>query len=368
MDPALAALAVPPPVDPMLAKPGALPTDGDFQYDPKWDGFRCVVFRSGGVVELGSRNKRSLLRYFPEIADPLLAAVPRRCVLDGELVVAGGSGLDFDALQNRIHPAASRVEMLAASTPAAYVAFDLLCLDDRDLRGEPLARRRELLVEALVDTGGSDSVHLSPATDDAAVAADWFERFEGAGLDGVIAKDRAGTYREGERGWTKVKHNRSADCVVGGFRWHKHDGVGSLLLGLHDDAGRLHHIGVASGFSAKRRRELVDELEPLLLSDAEVGSHPWHWYDGDAVGAPEADPRGARLPGGVSRWSGDRDLSWVPLRPERVCEVAYNQLQGNRLRHAARFLRWRPDRDPASCRYDQLDTPVPAELGSVFKA
>lgn len=368
MDPALAQLAVAPPLDPMLARTGPLPTVGDFQYDPKWDGFRCVVFRSGAAVELGSRNKRSLVRYFPEIIDPLRDGLPQRCVLDGELVVAGEGGLDFEALQNRLHPAASRVNKLAQATPAAYVAFDLICLDDADLRGEPLAHRRELLAEVLAGAGDIPSVHLSPSTVDAAVAADWFERFEGAGLDGVIAKERAGAYREAERGWTKVKHNRSADYVVGGFRWHKHDGVGSLLLGLYDGSGRLHHVGVASGFSAKRRRDLVAELEPLLMSQAELGSHPWHWEGGEPVGQDIAESRGGRLPGGVSRWSGGRDLSWVPLRPERVCEAAYTQLQGRRLRHGARFLRWRPDRDPASCRYDQLDVPVPAELAAVLEA
>lgn len=369
MDPTIAALPVTPPVSPMLAKPGPLPRGPDTQYDPKWDGFRCIVYRSGDAVELGSRNERSLLRYFPEIVGPLREALPERCVLDGELVVAGGSGLDFDALQNRIHPAASRVEMLAAATPAAYVAFDLLALGDADLRGERLERRRELLATAVGAGAVTASVHLSPSTLDADVAADWFERFEGAGLDGVIAKDLHGSYREGERGWIKVKHNRSADCVVAGFRWHKHDGVGSLLLGLYDDEARLHHIGVASGLSAKRRAQLVDELTPYVMTEAEVGAHPWHWYD-DASGAPApaAGPGGARMPGGVSRWSGGRDLSWVPLRPELVCEVSYNQLQGRRLRHGARFLRWRSDRDPASCRYDQLDTPVPAELSSVFAA
>lgn len=366
MDPALTVLAVPPPMDPMLARTGVLPTAGDWQYDPKWDGFRCLVFRSGAAVELGSRNRKSLLRYFPEIIDPLRDGLPQRCVLDGELVVAGKEGLDFDALQNRLHPAASRVNMLAQATPAAYVAFDLLCLDDTDLREEPLARRRDLLAEVLAGTGGVGSVLLSPSTVDAAVAADWFERFEGAGLDGVIAKDRAGTYREAERGWIKVKHTRSADYVVGGFRWHKHDGVGSLLLGLYDETARLHHVGVATSFSAKRRHELVAELEPLLMQQAEVESHPWHWDGGDAVGEGDSATGATRLPGGVSRWSGGRDLSWVPLRPELVCEAEYNQLQGRRLRHGARFLRWRPDRDPASCRYDQLDTPVPAELASVL--
>lgn len=367
MDPAIAALPVAPPVAPMLAKAGPLPVTGDFQYDPKWDGFRCIVFRAGAAIELGSRNQRSLVRYFPEVLDPLRDHLPHQCVVDGELVVAGPDGLDFDALQSRLHPAESRVRMLAASTPAAFVAFDLLALDG-DVRGEPLARRRELLVEAVAGAGG-DGIHLSPATIDPTVAADWFERFEGAGLDGVIAKNRGGTYREGERGWIKVKHNRSADCVVGGFRWHKNGGVGSLLLGLFDADGRLHHIGVASGLAAKQRQELANELAPLVLSEAEAVAHPWFWHDPTTEGgAHTPDSGGVRLPGGVSRWTGDRDLSWVPLRPDLVCEVAYNQLQGRRLRHGARFLRWRPDRDPRSCSYDQLDTPVPAELARVFDA
>ena len=367
MDPAIASLPVVPPVEPMLAKAGPLPTEGDIQYDPKWDGFRCIVFRADAAIELGSRNQRSLVRYFPEVLDPMRDHLPRRCVLDGELVVAGPSGLDFDALQNRLHPAASRVKMLAERTPASFVAFDVLALDGDDVRLEPLMMRRELLV-ASVTGGGGDGIHLSPATSDPAVAADWFARFEGAGLDGVIAKDRAGTYRGGERRWTKVKHTRSADCVVGGFRRHKNGGVGSLLLGLYDAGGRLHHIGVATGLSAKRRADLVDELAPLVLSAAEVAAHPWYWRDSAGDVADRVASPGARLPGGVSRWTGDRDLSWVPLRPERVCEIAYNQLQGRRLRHGGRFVRWRPDRDPGSCRYDQLETPVPAELGHVFGA
>jgi len=364
-------LAVMPPVSPMLAKPTkVLPTAGDWQYDPKWDGFRCIVFRDGDEVELGSRNTKSLLRYFPEIVQPILEALPPRCVLDGELVVATDAGLDFDALQQRIHPADSRVRMLAAATPASYVAFDILCMGDDDLRTTPLAERRKVLEDALGHAPRRvPGVFLSPCTPDAEVAADWFVRFEGAGLDGVIAKDRGGTYREGERGWAKIKHSRTADCVVGGFRKHKHDGVGSLLLGLYDDEGRLHHVGVASSFTAKRRGELVEELAPYVLGVGE--GHPWDWAAGMTGGERSTDGDltgwdGTRMPGGVSRWTGDRDLSFVPLRPELVCEVVYDQLQGPRFRHAARFLRWRPDRDPDSCRYDQLETPTPSELAEVF--
>jgi len=342
----------------MLAKlTRSLPEDGDFYYEPKWDGFRCIVFRDGDDVELGSRNERPLTRYFPELIDPLRRGLPERAVVDGEVVIAGPSGLDFDALSQRIHPAASRVNMLASTTPASFIAFDLLAVDDRDLRDAPYSQRRAELERALVTA--APPVHLTPVTTDPVTAGDWFERFEGAGLDGVVAKAADLTYRPGERVMLKVKHERTADCVVAGFRWHKEGGVvGSLLLGLFDADGTLHHVGVASGFSAERRRTFVDELAPWR--DGATEDHPWrHWAEHEADG---------RVPGAQSRWSAGKNLSWEPLRPELVCEVGYDHLQGDRFRHATSFRRWRPDRQPESCTYDQLDTPVPAELAQVFAA
>ena len=351
-------LPVLPPVDPMLAKLAReLPRGEGLIYEPKWDGFRCVAFRDGDEVELGSRNERPLTRYFPELVEALRRELPGRCVVDGEIVIAGPGGLDFDALLQRIHPADSRVRMLAASTPASFVAFDLLALEDEDLRGRPFSERRGLLAEAL--SGVGPSVHVTPATTDAGVADDWFRRFEGAGLDGVVVKRANLPYREGERVMTKVKHERTADCVVAGFRWHKHGGmVGSLLLGLHDDAGRLHHVGVTASFTTARRKELVDELAPHRTAD--LSGHPWAAWGGEAVDG--------RMPGAPSRWNAKRDLSWEPLRPDLVCEVAYDHMQGDRFRHAATFKRWRPDREPSSCTYAQLDTAVPAELSVVFGA
>jgi ATP-dependent DNA ligase len=349
-------LPVRPPVAPMLAKSVPdIPAGEGLLYEPKWDGFRSIVFRDGPDVELGSRNERPLTRYFPELLEPLRAALPERCVIDGEIVIAGDEGLDFDALLQRIHPADSRVRMLAERTPGSIVAFDLLAVGDEDLRDVPFAVRRRQLEEALGAAG--PPVHLTPVTDDATVAADWFSRFEGAGLDGVIAKPQALTYRSGERAMFKIKHHRTADCVVGGFRWHKSgSGVGSLLLGLYDGDGVLHHVGVTASFTAARRRELVDELEAYRWVEGD--EHPWlGWHD--------ATPAG-RVPGGQSRWTGTRDLSWEVLRPELVCEVRYDQLQGDRFRHATSFARWRPDRDPRSCTYAQLDTAVPAELADVF--
>ena len=347
-----------PPVAPMLATLARdLPTGDGLIYEPKWDGFRCIVFRDGSDIELGSRNERPLTRYFPELLPALEANVPERCVLDGEIVIAGADGLDFDALLQRIHPADSRVRMLAASTPASFVAFDLLALGGADLRRHPFAERRRLLAAALA--GATPPIHLTPATTDRDVAIDWFGRFEGAGLDGVVAKRPDLTYREGERAMTKVKHERTADCVVAGFRWHKHGGmVGSLLLGLHDEAGVLHHVGVTASFTTARRKQLVDELAPYRME--ELTGHPWQgWASAVAEG---------RIPGTPSRWNAKRDLSWEPLRPDLVCEVAYDHLQGDRFRHATTFRRWRPDRQPASCTYGQLDTAVPAELGAVFGA
>ncbi len=355
---------IPPPVAPMLARASdALPAGEGWLFEPKWDGFRAMVFRDGPRLHLQSRELKPLDRYFPELEAPLRARLPARCVVDGEIVIAGDRGLDFEALLLRIHPAASRVKQLAALSPASLVLFDLLALGDRDLRGAPLAERRALLERALAPGDPGGRVLVTPATRDPAVAADWFSRFEGAGLDGVVAKRLDGTYQPGVRAMTKVKHARTADCAVGGFRWHK-DGpgtmVGSLLLGLYDEAGELHHVGICASFTAARRRELVRELEPLRANAAE--GHPWRdwaeWADG---GAPDR-----RLPGAKSRWNRGKDLSWEPLRVERACEVAYDHLQGDRFRHATHFLRWRPDRSPRSCTYAQLEEAPAYELSRIF--
>ncbi|MFN2608081.1 MAG: ATP-dependent DNA ligase [Acidimicrobiales bacterium] len=354
-------LPVMPPVRPMLAKLSrSLPEGGDLVYEPKWDGFRCIVFRDGPEVELGSRNEKPLTRYFPELADPVRASLPERCVVDGEVVITSDHGLDFEALLLRIHPAESRVRMLARESPASFVAFDLLALGDDDLRPRPFAERRARLEQAL--NGVPPPVHLTPATADPEVAARWFDRFEGAGLDGVVAKRVEQPYRENERDMLKVKHERTADCVVAGFRWHKSGGiVGSLLLGLYDDDGTLHHVGVAAAFSTARRRELVDELAPYR--EGALDGHPWRaWAEAEAAAEP------TRMPGGQSRWNAGRDLSWEPLRPELVAEVAFDHLQGDRFRHATQFRRWRPDRQVASCTYAQLDVVVPEELAVVFGA
>jgi ATP-dependent DNA ligase len=338
----------------MLAKlTRELPEGEGLFYEPKWDGFRCIVFRDGDDVVLGSRNEKPLTRYFPELVESLRANLPDRCVLDGEIVIAGPGGLDFDLLSQRIHPAESRVELLSRTTPASFVAFDLLALDDADLQGEPYATRRRALEEALGAVRAP--IHLTPVTTRPDVARDWFSRFEGAGLDGVVVKDGALHYLPDKRAMMKVKHERTADCVVGGFRWHKSGGVvGSLLLGLFDPAGVLHHVGVASGFSAARREEFVGVLEPYRQEA--TGGHPW---------LREGSPDG-RVPGGQSRWSAGKDLTWEALRPELVVEVAYDHLQVDRFRHATSFVRWRPDRSPPSCTYAQLDTPVPTELQEVF--
>jgi ATP-dependent DNA ligase len=352
-------LPVMPPVAPMLAKLARVLPEGDgLVYEPKWDGFRCIVFRDGDEVELGSRNEKPLTRYFPELIEPLRLTLPARAVVDGEIVIAGPRGLDFSALQQRIHPAASRVELLAGTTPASFVAFDLLALDDDDLRTTPFSQRRALLAEALA--GAAPPVHLTSATADPAVARDWFSRFEGAGLDGVVAKRADLPYRENERLMMKVKHERTADCVVAGFRWHKSGPVvGSLLLGLYNDDGVLHHLGVTASFTMARRRELVDEIDPYRRPS--LAGHPWE------AGAA-AEPSGGRTPGAPSRWNAKKDLSWEPLAPELVCEVAYDNLQGDRFRHATTFRRWRPDRDPRSCTYSQLEVVVPEELAAVFGA
>ena len=346
-------LPVTPPLAPMLAKlVRELPVADGLFYEPKWDGFRCIVFRDGPDVVLGSRNEKPLDRYFPELIESLLANVPDRCVLDGEIVIAGPSGLDFDALSQRIHPAESRVLHLSRTTPASFVAFDLLAIGDHDLREEPFATRRAQLQEAMA--GAHAPVHVTPTTTSPEVARDWFSRFEGAGLDGVVAKADDLHYQPNKRVMMKVKHERTADCVVGGFRTHKDGGVGSLLLGLFDNAGLLHHVGVASGFSVARRTELVDVLAPHRRGAGD--GHPW-----SADGGP-----GQRLPGGPSRWSAGKDLSWEPLRPELVAEVSYDHLQGDRFRHATSLKRLRPDRAPDSCTYAQLDSPLPAELGEIF--
>ena len=349
-----------PPVKPMLAKAvHEVPRAEGLVYEPKWDGFRCVVFRDGDELELGSRNDRPLTRYFPELVELLRRALPERCVVDGEVVVVTADGLDFDALQQRLHPAASRVRKLAAETPASFVAFDLLALGDRDLTASPFSERRREL-EGIVD-GSVERVHLTPITDDPDTAEDWFTRFEGAGFDGVMAKPADQPYQQDKRVMWKVKHERTADCVVAGFRWHKDgQGVGSLLLGLFDDEGALHHVGVASSFTAARRRELVDEL--ASLRERALDDHPWReWADHQA----QAQAAG-KMPGGVSRWNAQKDLSWEPLRVELVAEVRYEHVLGGRFRHGGRLVRFRPDRTPESCTYAQLDEVAPAELSAIF--
>jgi ATP-dependent DNA ligase len=357
------AYPISPPVEPMLAKLAeGLPEGDGWLFEPKWDGFRALVFRDGPELHLQSRELKPLNRYFPELERPLLESLPPRCVLDGEIVIAGKAGLDFEALLLRIHPAASRVKLLAAESPASIVLFDLLALGDRDLRAAPLAERRALLERTLARA--APAVHVTPATTDRAVAQDWFARFEGAGLDGVVAKRLDSTYQPGVRAMVKVKHARTADCAVAGFRWHKNGPgtmVGSLLLGLHDDAGKLHHVGICSAFSTARRKELVKELAPLRENAME--DHPWRdwaeWADADAEPAQ-------RMPGASSRWNRGKNLSWEPLRVERVCEVAYDHLQGDRFRHATHFLRWRPDKSPRECRYDQLEVTPAFELSRIF--
>ncbi len=350
-----------PPIEPMLAAlADELPASSGFLFEPKWDGFRALVFRGMGEVFIQSRDLRPLDRYFPELHDVFLVMLPDGCVLDGEIVIATPHGLDFDALQLRLHPAASRVAKLAKETPAAFVGFDLLALDGRDHRGATQRERRALLEQLLA--GVTPPVYLTPMTEDRSVAAEWLDRFEGAGLDGVIAKPADGIYQPGKRAMFKIKHARTADCVVAGFRWHKsgNDRIGSLLLGLFDAAGRLHHVGVTSSFTMAARKDLALELEPLR-QDA-LKEHPWR--DWAEAGGGEM----TRMPGGQSRWSAGKDLSWEPLRVERVCEVKYDHLQGSRFRHAAVFQRWRPDKKPGDCRYDQLEVTPAYELEKVFGA
>ncbi|MFZ5852157.1 MAG: ATP-dependent DNA ligase [Actinomycetota bacterium] len=355
-------LPVRPPLAPMLARsvpevPDPADFPGGLWFEPKWDGFRALVFRDGTEVEVGSRNERPLTRYFPEVVAAVRDQLPDRCVVDGEVVVVTGDRLDFDALLNRIHPAASRIRLLAAATPAALVVFDLLALGDESLLDAPFAARRARLEQALAEVRAP--IHLTPATTDRDLARSWFAQFEGAGLDGVVAKPGDLPYQPDRRAMLKVKHERTADCVVAGYRPHKSGPVvGSLLLGLYDDRGGLQHVGVAAAFTQARRAELAAELAPLVLPDA--AGHPWAaWAD------PAAHADG-RLPGAVSRWNATKDLSWVPLRPERVCEVSYDHMEGTRFRHTAQFRRWRADRDPASCTYQQLAEPVRYDLAEVL--
>ena len=351
-------LAVNPPLLPMLAKRVAALPDGDgWIFEPKWDGFRVLVFRDGDELLLQSRDEKPLDRYFPELAEPLRAVLPQRAVLDGEIVIATPDGLDFETLQMRLHPAASRVKLLAGQTPSSVVFWDVLCEGDRDLRAAPFRERRQVLEQLL--SGAKPPIHITPATSDRAVAADWFERFEGAGLDGVMAKPEGGAYEPNKRVMLKVKHERECDCVVGGFRWHKNGrdvAVGSLLLGLRDDEGVLHHVGVCASFKDTVRRELVTFLAPYR--ERALDEHPWKEW---------AAHQGAqRIPGARSRWSQDKDLSWEPLRAELVVQVAYDHMQGSRFRHTAQFRRWRPDKQPRDCTYAQLEVVAPHELEAIF--
>ncbi len=347
----------------MLAKRvGELPAGEGWIFEPKWDGFRALVFRDDDEVLIQSRDAKPLDRYFPELIDPLKAQLPQRCALDGEIVIARTGGLDFESLQLRLHPAASRVKKLAEDIPASMVFFDLLCEGDRDMTPAPFRERRAALESVLASA--APPLHLTPATSDLGTAADWFRRFEGAGLDGVMAKLEVGTYEPNKRVMLKVKHERDCDCVVAGFRWHKRgerSAVGSLLLGLYDDSGRLEHVGVAASFTNTKRRELVEYLAPYR-EDA-LRSHPWkHWAHPEQGG----DGGGHRVPGATSRWSQGKDLSWEPLRPELVVEVAYDHMQGTRFRHMAQFRRWRTDKNPRDCTFSQLEVVPPQELAAIF--
>jgi ATP-dependent DNA ligase len=351
-------LPVNPPVAPMLAKPVKQIPDGPYSFEPKWDGFRSVIFRDGDEVEIGSRNERPMTRYFPEVVEAVRLHLPERCVIDGEIVIPAGDGrrLDFDALLQRIHPAASRVALLAERTPAHFVAFDLLALDETDCTGHSFAERRAALETALA--AAAAPVHLTPATTDHALAEDWFRQFEGAGLDGLVAKPLTGTYEQDKRVMFKVKHERTADCVVAGYRPHKTgaDAVGSLLLGLYTDSGDLASVGVIGAFPMARRKELLTELQPLVTT---FDAHPWNWAQQQAG---TRTPREAE----TSRWNAGKDLSFIPLRPERVVEVRYDHMEGPRFRHTTQFVRWRPDRDPRSCTYAQLEEPVSFDLATLL--
>jgi len=353
---AMVSTAVKPPIAPMLAKRVAdVPVGDGWIFEPKWDGFRTIIFRNGDDIFIQSRDGKSLNRYFPELLEPLRAQLPDNCILDGEIVIAGKSGLDFDALQLRIHPAASRIKLLSKQTPASVVFFDLLSEDHRDLRGDPFEFRRERL-EALLSSA-KPPVHITPATREKKVAEDWFRRFEGAGLDGVMAKLADGIYESDKRVMLKIKHERDCDCVVAGFRWYKESegtAIGSLLLGLYDDVGSLQHVGVCSSFKLEKRRELVHYLAPYREHAGK--NHPWL----------SSESGGDRIPGGQSRWSAGKDLSWEALRPELVVEVAYEHMQGNRFRHMAQFRRWRLDKKPSNCTYEQLEVVPPHELSTIF--
>ena len=353
-------LPVMPPVPPMLAKSVKEIPDGALSYEPKWDGFRSIIFRDGAEVEIGSRNERPMTRYFPEVVDAVLANFPDRCVIDGEIVIPDKDGrrLDFEALLQRIHPADSRVRLLAGQTPASFVAFDLLALGDSDCLQLPFERRRELLEEALA--AAAPPIYVTPATADRDIATGWFSQFEGAGLDGVVAKPLKGTYQPDKRVMFKIKHERTADCVVAGYRVHKSgpDAIGSLLLGLYDDSGRLASVGVVGAFPMAKRRELFTEVQPLVTS---FEGHPWNW-GGELQQTGVRHPREAE----GSRWNAGKDLSFVPLRPERVVEVRYEHMEGTRFRHTAQWLRWRDDRDPASCGFGQLEEPVNFNLAEIL--
>ncbi len=348
-----------PPVEPMLASAVKdIPTTGGMSFEPKWDGFRCIAFRDGDEVVLGSRGGKPLDRYFPEVREAIRRELPERCVVDGELIVAIGDRLDFDHLTQRIHPAASRVKLLAEQTPAQFVAFDLLAVDDESLLETPYEQRRAKLEHALSKAG--DQVHLTPVTADVDEARRWFQIFEGAGLDGLICKDLSLPYQPGKRQMKKVKHARTCDAVVAGFRWHKSGPVvGSLLLGLYNADGQLQHVGVTSSFTAARRVELLDELATYRMDSIE--GHPWAFWAGQDAATTD------RMPGAQSRWNSGKDLSWLPLRPEMVVEVAYDHMEGDRFRHTTQFQRWRPDREPASCTYEQLEEPVRYDLKQVLK-
>ena len=351
-------LPVMPPISPMLSKSVKEIPDGEMSYEPKWDGFRSIVFRDGDEVEIGSRNERPMTRYFPELVEAFRTELPERCVVDGEIIVVGASGdrLDFEALQQRIHPAESRINLLAGQTPAKFVAFDLLALDKADLMDRAFAERRQALANALARAAAP--VHLTASTTDRAVAEGWFEQFEGAGLDGIVAKPLDGTYQPDKRVMFKVKHERTADCVVAGYRVHKSGAgrIGSLLLGLYDDGGNLASVGVIGAFPMSRREELFQELQPLVTT---FDDHPWAWAKQE---------EGTRTPRNSegSRWAARKDLSFTPLRPELVVEVRYDHMEGERFRHTAQFVRWRPDRTPESCTYEQLDEPVKFDLADVL--
>ena len=349
-------LPVMPPVAPMLAKSVSEIPTGDLSYEPKWDGFRSIVFRDGDEVEIGSRNERPMTRYFPEVVEAIKQNLPERCVIDGEIIVVVGDRLEFEVLQQRIHPAASRVKLLSEQTPARFVTFDLLAVDETDYTTQPFEQRRVALEQVLA--GASAPIHLTPATRDHDVAVQWFSQFEGAGLDGVVAKPLAGTYQPDRRTMFKIKHARTADCVVAGYRIHKSgpDSIGSLLLGLYKDSGELASVGVIGAFPAARRKELFAELQPLVTT---FDDHPWAWA---------RQEEGTRTPRSseFSRWNAKKDLSFIPLRPELVVEVRYEHMEGDRFRHTAQFNRWRPDRDPRSCTYEQLEEPVTYNLDEIF--